>query len=77
MGERDERGYEQPYEGQNYVTRTTRGTEVELDMDAEGLEVRIEQGSGYMRESCSTYVHMDVLLRMLAQAGYVVTKNPA
>lgn len=77
MSNRDERGYEVPYEGQNYVTRSHRGTEVELDMDAEGLEVRIEQGSGYMRESCSTYVHMDVLLRMLAQAGYVVTKSPA
>lgn len=76
MSERDERGYQVPYEGQNYVTRVHRGTEVELDMDAEGLEVRIEQGSGYMRESCSTYVHMDVLLRMLTQAGYRIERDP-
>lgn len=76
MSERDERGYEVPYEsvGMNYVTRSHRGTEVELDMDEGGLEVRIEQGSGYMRESCSTYVHMDVLVRMLERQGYTVTK---
>ena len=76
MSNRDERGYEVPYESENYVTRTHRGTEAELSMDPDGLEVRIEQGSGYMRESCQTFVHMDVLLGMLAKAGYTVTKNP-
>jgi hypothetical protein len=75
MSNRDERGYEVPYEGQNHVTRVDRGAEVTLDMNEDGLEVRIERRHGYIRESRSTFVHMDVLLRMLDQAGYAVTKR--
>ena len=78
MAERDERGYEAPYVGvgMNYVTRETRGGSAEFDMDEEGMEIRIEQGSGYMRESCQTYLHMDILVAMMERAGYTVTRNP-
>lgn len=78
MTGRDERGYAAPYVdvGMNYVSRSFRGTDSEYDMDEDGLDIRLETGSGYNMQSCQTFLHMDVLIAMMERAGYTVTRNP-
>lgn len=71
MSERDSRGYAFPY-GDSYATRMSLGMEVELDMNRDGLFVGIEQGSGYLAQSCSTFIDMDVLVELLRRAGMEV-----
>ncbi len=76
MTQRDERGYEFPFEGQSYVTRAGRHYEAEFSIETTGLEVRIEQGSGYMQESASAHIHTDILIQLLERAGFTVTPPP-
>lgn len=71
MSERDERGYVFPY-GDAYVRRTIGWTDVELDLNSEGLDIRIDQGTGYLAQSCSTFIDMDVLVELLHRAGMEV-----
>lgn len=73
MTQRDERGYEVPFESEGYVERHTRGSFADFSMTPEGLEVRIEEGSGFMQQSCSTFIHTDILILLLERAGYEVT----
>lgn len=72
---RDERGYSVPGSGPS-VSRSHRGTEVEVDMEPDGMWIRMEHGSGYMRETCSGFVHMDQVVRMMEAVGYTVTRDP-
>jgi hypothetical protein len=44
----------------------TRGGSAEVDLDSDGLTVRIEAGSGYMRENLDTYIPLEVLRELLA-----------
>lgn len=52
-----------------------RDTEVWLDREKpDFLEVMAEQGSGYQRESITTNIPIEVLVKLLEHAGYKVTK---
>ncbi len=72
MTQRDERGYEVPFEGEGYVERRSRGSFADFSMTTTGLEVRIEEGSGFMQQACSTFIHTDILILLMERAGYVV-----
>lgn len=47
--ERDERGWAvEASEFLNSASRERRGQSVDLEMDALGLDIKVEEGSGYM-----------------------------
>jgi len=48
--------------------------EVELDMEDEGLFVRIEDHWGGNTNSSQTFIDMEVLVKMFERQGYEVTK---
>lgn len=56
-----------------FASRSRRGEEIEVDADADGLNIRVEEGHGYHRASTSAHVPIDVLTMLLGAAGYLVT----
>jgi hypothetical protein len=71
---KDERGYEL-FISYLYATRRTRFYEAEFDLsNPDGLRIKIEQGSGYLQQSCDAFIHIDVLIDLLKGAGYHVEK---
>lgn len=61
--------------GGDYATHNARGGDAEVELDHErGLYVRLEEGSGYMAQSCSHRIPLAVLLRLMENAGYRVEK---
>jgi len=73
---RDSRGWALDSFGAG-ATRQGRGQSVDLTIDDSGdLEVRIDEGSGYMSQSCSTWIPREILVRMLEQAGATITWEP-
>lgn len=52
--------------------------EAEVDFDRErGLYVRLNEGTGYMSQSCSHRIPLPVLLQLLRNAGYVIQEGDA
>lgn len=50
----------------------------EVEIDDDGLTVRLEEGREYMRSSCDTHIPMAVLVQLFERAGYEVQRvaNP-
>ena len=65
----------------NFAQGKSAGGNVEVSMDgpdADGdLHVAIDEGSGYMGQSCSTFVPMTVLLALMRNRGYTVIEPGA
>lgn len=73
MSERDSRGWALEPFGAG-ATRLTRGQEVNVSIDDNGdIDIRIDEGSGWLSQSCSTWIPRDILVRMLEQAGATIT----
>lgn len=49
--------------------------EVELDRER-GLYVRLHEGTGYMTQSCSHRIPLQVLFQLLTNAGYLISNGP-
>lgn len=61
------------YFGGDSATHGDRLGSAEVDFDPErGLYVRLEEGSGYMAQSCSHRIPLAVLIRLMENAGYRV-----
>ena len=74
--ERDERGWAvETSEFMNCASRQRRGSSVEVTLDKEDLEVRVDEGSGYLSQTTTAYVPLDILVRMLQHAGYKVERR--
>ena len=74
--ERDERGWAvELSEFMNYASQERRGRSVEVSVDPDGIEVRIEEGSGYMSQSCSATIPIDILIRLMQRNGYRVERE--
>jgi hypothetical protein len=76
---RDERGWEiNDYSLQDTSSANcrTRGSYVDLDLDENGLAVVIDEGSGFMAQSCSTTIPIDVLVELLTRVGFTVNVPP-
>ena len=76
---RDERGWE--IDGYSYPDTSsancqTRGRQVDVDLDVNGLFVRIDEGSGFDTQSCSTTIPFNVLVAMLNRLGFTVNVPP-
>ena len=61
-------------EFRNCATHQPRGGMVEADLDGDTLQIDHEQGSGYCREKTTTYIPVEVLVKLLEHAGYTVEK---
>lgn len=48
----------------------------EVDVDADGMSVRLEAGSGYMRVDLDTHIPMTVLVELFRRAGFAVSELP-
>lgn len=73
---RDERGWEfdlYNLPGAAGANRQHRGSHADVDLDENGLEVRIDEGSGYMAQSCSLTIPLDVMVELFTRAGFTVT----
>ncbi len=80
MADRDERGWAVDIsEWSNSADRQRPGQTVDIDFDVidpASFYIRIDEGSGYSSQSCSTFIPIDIVVRMLEHAGYTVTRNP-
>lgn len=46
----------------------------EVYMDEDGLDVQLESGSGYGRESLSAFIPTETLIKLLEHQGFKVSK---
>ncbi len=61
------------YFGGDSAAHSQGSAQAEVDFDPErGLYVRLDEGSGYMAQSCSHRIPLQVLFQLLRNAGYVV-----
>jgi len=58
----------------NSASNRNRCQTTEVSMERDHIEVNAEVGSGYCREQTSAYIPMEVIVRMMEHAGYVVTR---
>ena len=58
----------------NHASKRTPGKEVEIYIDKEDIEVRVEEGRGYLSQNCTAYVPVEIMIEMLRHAGYVITR---
>lgn len=59
----------------NGATMSSPGRSVDVNVDPQGIEVRVEEGgSTYERQSTSTYIPMDVIVQMLEHMGFSVKR---
>lgn len=54
-----------------------RGPSIEIDVDNETINVRVDEGSGYMAQQTTCNIPIEVMVRLIEHAGYVVTRRPA
>jgi hypothetical protein len=76
---RDKRGWEiDDYSLQDTSSANcqTRGSYVDLDFGESGLVVVIDEGTGYMAQSCSATIPIDVLVELLTRVGFTVNAPP-
>lgn len=51
------------------------GHEVEIEIDDDSLEVRIDEGRGYMAHSMAAYIPIEVLRRLLDAAAQMKSED--
>jgi hypothetical protein len=74
-GERDARGwrFSQYYAGAD-CDRNRQDVDIEIDSDND-IVVACREGSRYSEQSTRVYIPIDVMIRIMRQAGYDVTPN--
>ena len=76
-GQEDEYGWTvDPSEFANLADRRRGHQRVQASGDADGISIDIDEGSGYMSQSVSTFIPTPVVIALLERMGYVVTRKP-
>ena len=63
-------------ENSEFMNRANRGGHVRVEMfvDETNISVELDSGSGYMNQNLSADIPIEVLVALLANAGYTVTR---
>ncbi len=74
---RDERGWVvDPGEYMNMASHTTSDSTVEVSIDSyNDICVEVDEGHIFERQQTNAYIPIDVMIRLLERAGYVVTRG--
>jgi hypothetical protein len=74
--ERDERGWGFSFgEFYNSASRQAPGQTIDVEVEPEGMGIRVDEGRGYCAQTTNAYVPMDVVIRLIERAGYTVTRS--
>lgn len=57
------------------AVRRARSSLHEVDVDDDGMTIRLEEGTGYMRADCDTHIPMAVLVQLFERAGYLLVER--
>lgn len=57
------------------AVKRARSSMHEVDVDDDGITLRLEEGSGYMRADCDTHIPMTVLVQLFERAGYTLQRR--
>lgn len=64
------------YESMTGAYRNDAVADCEIDVDEESIQIRCQEGgSGYLSQQTSANIPVEVMARIMRQAGYTVTKD--
>jgi len=74
--ERNEQGWRiEATEFMNFANCSRRGREIEVSVEAESVEINVEEGSGYLSQRTTAYIPMEIMVVLMRNAGYTVTRG--